>query len=340
MHKDAELENAYTNALVKQFEEAKGIKADTLYIGGGTPSCINPKNLTQIITTARRCFNVDDSAEITVECNPSSNLEELLPQLAQASVNRISMGLQSAILEERRALGRMATPDDVSRAIEKADKVGIKNTSLDLMLGIPNQTKSSLKQSIDFCTNSGATHVSAYILKIEENTHFNKIKNKLNLPNEDETAEFYLTACEQLEEAGFNQYEISNFAKTGCESKHNLKYWNCDEYLGFGASAHSFYEGKRFYYNRDIEGYINCPHAVQDGTGGDFDEYVMMRLRLSKGLQNKAVEARFKHLISEEMITKAKQLEKHGLVICDDVGIRLTRKGFLLSNSVISELLY
>lgn len=334
------LEENYTNALIKNMDEFCGLKADTLYIGGGTPSCINPKNLVNIISNAKRYFCIENSAEITVECNPSSNLKEMLPLLAKAGVNRISMGLQSAVDEERKKLGRIATPNDVKNAIELAKNAGIENISLDLMLGIPNQTEESLKRSIDFCANSGVTHISAYILKIEENTHFYKVKESLNLPNEDETSELYLMTCEQLEKSGFNQYEISNFAKAGFESKHNIKYWNCDEYLGFGASAHSFYKNKRFYYDRDIDKYINCPQTAQDGSGGDFNEYLMMRLRLKEGLENKATEKRFGHSIPERICNRAGQLEKYSLLVCDDVGIRLTTKGFLLSNSIISELLY
>jgi len=337
---DADLEMAYTNAVIKCINNHKGIKADTLYIGGGTPSCINSKNLTDMITTARKSFDINDSAEITVECNPSNDLHSLLPMLADVGVNRISMGLQSAVFQERQSLGRKAQPKDVQNSIETAHAVGIDNISLDLMLGVPNQTQGSLEQSIKFCTNSGATHISAYILKIEENTHFYKIKDKLNLPNEDETASLYLHACQQLEESGFAQYEISNFAKQGKESKHNLKYWNSNEYLGIGASAHSFLKGKRFYYDRDLNSFINGANSIQDGTGGDFEEYVMMRLRLTQGLQNEEVQQRFGYAIPENMQNRANQLEKHGLTVCDDTGIRLTKNGFLLSNSVISDLLW
>lgn len=335
-----QLERDYTDAIIKQMSSTQGIQADTLYIGGGTPSCMSIENLTAIIKTAKNSFCIENTAEITVECNPSSNLKSLLPQLAQVGVNRISMGLQSAIESERKALGRIAKPEDVTTAIETAHAAGIDNISLDLMIAIPSQTQKSLEKSIDFCANSGATHVSAYILKIEEDTHFYKIKDRLDLPNEEKIERLYMTACEKLETAGFAQYEISNFAKSGFESRHNIKYWNCDEYLGFGASAHSFYKGKRSFFERDIDKYIEAPKAIQDGAGGDFEEYVMMRLRLAEGLQNKAVKARFKHPIPNEMITRAKKLENHGLVECDENGIRLTKQGFLVSNSIISELLY
>lgn len=338
--KNEEVENRYTNEILNKINKNKNFVADTLYIGGGTPSCIKSENLTKIISQAIKTFNIKSDSEITVECNPSNNLEEIIPSLAKVGVNRISMGLQSAIDVERKALGRKASPQDVLKAIEVAKNYGIDNISLDLMIGIPNQTESSLKKSIEFCANSGATHISSYILKLEENTWFYKNKDKLDLPNEDETANFYKLSCHELENYGFNQYEISNYAKKGFESKHNLKYWNCEEYLGIGASAHSFLSGQRFYYTRDINEFINGSNTVLDSCGGDFEEYVMMRLRLAQGLQNDIVNQRFGHDIPQVMLKKAKELEKHGLTTCKDNNISLTKEGFLLSNSIISHLLY
>ena len=253
---DNNLEEKYIDSIIREIEKSKKNKADSLYIGGGTPSCINPKRLASVIITAKDKFDIDDFAEITVECNPSNDLKILLPVLSNAGVNRISMGLQSAVFQERKALGRKAKPEDVQKAVELARDTGIENISLDLMLGVPKQTKESLKSSIDFCKSLDIEHISAYILKIEENTPFYKMKNTLELPSEDEVASLYIYACNQLEKSGFNQYEISNFSKNGKESKHNLKYWNCDEYLGFGASAHSFIDGKRFFYSRDLKNYI------------------------------------------------------------------------------------
>ena len=194
------------------------------------------------------------------------------------------MGLQSAVDIERKALGRRGGCDDIKRAIERAKKAGIDNISLDLMLGIPNQTEESLKKSIEFCEKSGAKHVSAYILKIEESTPFYRIKDSLALPDEDETCDLYLYAVSELEKSGFYQYEISNFSQEGFESRHNLKYWHCEEYLGIGASAHSFVDGKRFYYERSIDSFISGQPPVNDGFGGDEEEYIMLALRLSEGL--------------------------------------------------------
>ena len=340
IRKDKDIENEYINELINRIDQNKDVKADTLYIGGGTPSCIDVDNLTKVISHAINVFDIQPNAEITVECNPSDNLEEKIPKLAKAGVNRISMGLQSASDVERKSLGRKASPEDVLKAIKVAKDCNINNISLDLMIGIPNQTEDSLKKSIEFCANSGVTHISSYILKLEENTYFYKNKDKLNLPDDEETANLYKLSCDELDRYGFKQYEISNYAKDSFESKHNLKYWNCEEYLGLGASAHSFMNGKRYYCTRDINEFINGSDAVLDGEGGDFDEYVMMRLRLAKGLQNELVEQRFGHSIPNTMLQKAKELEKHGLAICKDKNIYLTKEGFLLSNSIISHLLY
>ena len=207
------------------------------------------------------------------------------------------------------------------------------------MLGVPNQTEESLKKSIDFCRNSGAKHISAYILKIEESTPFHKIKDTLNLPDEDAACDLYLFAAKELEKAGFHQYEISNFSQPGYESHHNLKYWRCEEYLGIGASAHSFVGGKRFYYERSIDGFISENPPVDDGFGGDEEEYIMLALRLSEGLIFENFEKRFGKQIDNKIIDKAISLKKHGLVEVTDKNISLTVDGFLVSNSIITSLL-
>ncbi|MBQ8015763.1 MAG: coproporphyrinogen III oxidase, partial [Clostridia bacterium] len=229
--------------------------------------------------------------------------------------------------------------DDVERAIKRAKNAGINNISLDLMLGIPNQTAESLKKSIEFCKNSGAVHVSAYILKIEEGTPFFKRKESLILSDEDETCDLYLTAVSELEKAGFGQYEISNFSKKGFESRHNLRYWRCEEYLGLGASAHSFVNGKRFYYERSIDGFISGNLPVDDGDGGDEEEYIMLALRLTEGLIFSEYEKRFGSAVPQKLIDKAKELENHGLVKVGRNNVSLTVDGFLISNSVICSLI-
>ena len=300
---------------------------------------LGAENISHILAHIKRT----PDCEVTLECNPSdtggvdSSFD--FAKAAQGGVNRISLGLQSADNGERKALGRRGGCEDVERAIARAKAAGIVNISLDLMLGVPNQTKESLLKSVEFCKNSGATHVSAYILKIEEGTFFYKKKENLDLPDDDETSELYLAAVDALEEAGFAQYEISNFAKSGFESRHNLKYWHCEEYLGIGASAHSFFDGKRFYYERSIDDFVSGKAPTPDGEGGDEEEYIMLALRLREGLIFENFKDRFGKDIPSEIKEKAAELQKHGLVELTENNVSLTVNGFLVSNSVISELL-
>ena len=249
------------------------------------------------------------------------------------------MGMQSANDGERRALGRLSGRDDVSLAVRRARDAGIENISLDLMLAVPGQTVDSLRDSVAFCADAGVRHVSAYILKIEEGTRFFERRGELVLPDEDKTCELYLTACEELEKRGFMQYEISNFAKRSRESRHNLKYWNCEEYLGIGPSAHSFIGGGRFFFPRDTESFIANCEPVSDGEGGSFEEYLMLRLRLCEGLIFSEVKERFGHGVPENIIEKCERFSRAGLTVCDGEHIALTRRGFLVSNAVIAELM-
>ncbi len=327
----------YVDALCKKIDEAGGIY-DTVYFGGGTPSLIGSDNIAKIMSHINRT----DDCEATLECNPSDtgaiNSEFDFDVAAKSGINRISMGLQSADNAERKALGRRGGCEDVERAIRRAKSAGIENISLDLMLGVPNQTVESLKKSIEFCKNSGAKHVSAYMLKIEEGTPFYKRKDTLILPDEDETCDLYLLAVKELKKAGFEQYEISNFAKIGFESRHNIKYWRCEEYLGIGAAAHSFTGGRRFYYERSIDKFIAGIPPVDDGAGGNEEEYIMLALRLSEGLIFENYKKRFSKSVPENLIKKAQELEKHGLLKLTDYNISLTVDGFLVSNSVICAL--
>ena len=313
-------------------------KANTLYIGGGTPSVLGAKNLKALVNACVGDFLTDD-AEITVECNPYGLDEDFFKILFECGVNRLSFGMQSAIDNERRILGRLSDRNQVENAVKTAQKVGFENITLDVMLGIPNQTEKSLQETLDFCTSLGVPHISAYMLKLEENTHFYKNQHKYNFPDDDLTADLYLQMCEKLEESGIMQYEISNFAKKGFESRHNLKYWHCDEYLGLGPSAHSFLDGKRFYYDRDFESFINGNSPIQDGFGGDFTEYAMLNLRLVEGLNEDKVFARFGHSIPKKIYDKSQIFIDNGYMTKCHNGLALTRKGFLMSNTILSEIL-
>lgn len=323
----------YANAVnvkVKNFTKEIFCKANTLYIGGGTPSSLPVNLLVSIVENVKNSFNCVPE-EITVEFNPSDADIDYFKELFACGVNRLSFGMQSAVDSERRALGRRADKNQVEKAVKLAKEAGFNNISLDLMLGIPNQTSASLSESIIFCADLGVQHISAYILKLEEGTFFYKNAHKLNLPDDDETADLYLLAVSELEKAGFKQYEISNFAKEGFESKHNLKYWRLEDYFGIGAAAHSCINSKRFYYPRDIEYFINGGEPISDGESGTREEKIMLGLRLKEGIK--------KELLSSKALGELPSLEQNGYVGITPSNIFLTPKGFLISNTIINTLI-
>lgn len=338
----------YTNAIVdeitslrrcKEFIENGFSGVDSLYLGGGTPSVLSGEQIEKIITTAKEKFNIPPDGEITVECNPSSDIDSLIPHFKKCGVNRISLGMQSAIDKERKVLGRSADKERIRYVINSLKENGISNISLDVMLGIPYQTKESLKETLDFAINCDVTHISAYILKIEENTFFKKNQDKLPFPDEDLTCDLYSFCCQHLKNAGFNQYEISNFSKEGFESRHNTKYWELEDYLGIGAAAHSFVNGKRFYFEDDSQSFIDGNTPVFDGTGGNCDEYIMLGLRLTKGINIEKIEKLYGKNSTERIRKKAPFFKEKGLVNYDGKTLSFTQKGFLISNSIIAELI-
>ncbi len=335
---EALLDEITTLSRVEDFVK-EPFKADTLYLGGGTPSVLSGEELYRIITTARKVFSVDNDAEITVECNPNSDIEAILPYLLKAGVNRISLGLQSAVDKERKALGRQSDKKRVREVIAFLKEKGISNISLDVMLGIPYQTEESLKETLDFVIESDIPHISAYMLKIEEGTHFYKNADKYDFPDEEKTIAFYNICADTFEKDGFSHYEISNFAKAGFESRHNTKYWKLDNYLGLGPGAHSYIDGKRFYFDSDTEGFINGEKAVFDSLGGDAEEYIMLRLRLKNGLNISETENLYGKNATKKIKEKAPFLKEQDFVEYDGESLALTRKGYLLSNTVICELI-
>lgn len=312
---------------------------DTVYFGGGTPSVFGAGRLTETLDTVRRSFRLADDVQITVECNPSSVTAELAAALSFAGVNRVSLGLQSAVAAERSALGRRSTVKQAEAALTLFRNAGIDDLSLDLMLGIPGQTPQSLRESLRFLESTGVRHVSAYLLKLEETTPLFARRDTLSLPDEDAVCDLYLQAANTLEQMGLRQYEISNFAVPGFESRHNLHYWLCEPYLGIGPAAHSFLCGRRFYYPRDLQAFLNGDPPVFDCIGGDKAEFCMLRLRLTQGLCDNDFYERFGEHLPKEMFTAAKALARHGLLTTDGDTIALTKEGFLVSNSVIGKLL-
>ena len=329
---------AVLSALEKQKEEVEGF-FDTIYFGGGTPSFFGGERIGEIINKAKECLEFSADTEITVECNPSSVNEDLVKALKKYGVNRISLGLQSAVNEERSVIGRKSTSEQVKKAVELFKKFGIDNISVDLMSGLPKQTMETFKESVDFVLSLDVKHISSYMLKIEEGTPLYKEQNNLTFPDEDTVCDMYLYLSKRLKKEGFTHYEISNFAKEGFESRHNTKYWNSEEYLGIGPSAHSYIKGKRFYYKRDFEAFLKGAEPVFDSLGGDEEEYIMLRLRLSEGISFKAFYEKYQKDVPEEIKRKALLYKEKGLCEITEEKISLTTEGFLLSNSVICDFL-
>ncbi len=316
---DARLSEEYTQQLICEIKKYKG-SFDTVYFGGGTPSIIESTLIEKIIDACYNQFEIADNAEITIECNPSKDLSNSFRLYKSCGINRVSIGMQSAVDRERLALGRSAGKAQLEKTVNAAKDAGIKNISLDVMLGTPKQTLASLDETFNFIEKMNVSHISAYMLKIEESTPFFRLKNKLELPDENTVSQMYFKTIDTLKSLGFEQYEISNFAKPGFESRHNLKYWQLNDYLGIGAGAHSLWHGKRFFYDENF-------NIINDGSGGNYEEQIMLGLRLNRGISKKLVKSDYSRFVKLGFMT-----ESHDK-------IALTPKGMLVSNYIISELI-
>lgn len=326
----------------KKSSECREYSVDTVYFGGGTPTLLPIREFEKLFCALRESFKVESGAEITVECNPATADKTYFENLLSLGVNRLSIGLQSANENELSALGRAHDLNDFLIAFADAREAGFKNISVDLMYGIPKQTKESFECSIERVLELRPEHISSYGLKIEENTAFAKMKDSLILPNEDEEFSLYEILTDKLAKNGYYKYEISNFALAGFESKHNTRYWKGEEYLGFGVAAHSYFDGERYGNNRDICGFIDgkditserkklSPHELDE-------EYVMLRMRLSEGIDK----SEFERLFGESFTDRypyVKLMLKEGFMQEREGKISFTDKGFFVSNYILSEML-
>ena len=314
------------------------IIAETVYFGGGTPSLLSPQNIERLTACIREHFILADDAEITMEANPATLTPDKLSAYRKAGINRLSIGVQSMNDHELKFLGRLHNAERAEKAVNDAAAAGFGNISCDLMTALPSQSADDMLRSVRRLAALPVSHISAYMLKIEEGTPFDCDDIKRAMPDEDKSAELYLAMCEELENNGFMQYEVSNFAKKGFESRHNCRYWKCQDYIGIGPSAHSCYGGRRFAVPRDVEAFINSevqPFEITDKSPCGFEEYSMLRLRLKEGLDLQRV-----HEHRGEIEKKLPSLLKAGYIEYDGNIVSLTRKGFLMSNSVIEYLIF
>lgn len=338
---DKNIEN-YVNAVCREIDKwgkTTNKTVDTIYLGGGTPSVLKSDDILKVLNTVKDNFSVE-TPEITMEINPADYDKLDFEKLSFFGLNRVSVGAQSMDNKQLAVLGRRHSREDIVKSVNAIKKY-IKNISLDIILGAPGQKNEYIEEFVDFCVWNDVPHISAYMLKIEENTPYYLNKNNLVFFNDDELADFYIYICDLMRKHNYRHYEISNFSKTGFESNHNLKYWRLEDYLGIGPSAHGLIDGRRFYYGRDLTSFIYRP-TVKYENRADMDmerEFVMLSLRLDTGLQNEQFKAKLGYDIPNKYFQRAKKFEKYGLINCKKDCIKLTEQGFLVSNTIISELI-
>lgn len=331
--------DAYTQKAAEALRGWAGEAVGTVYFGGGTPSLLGAGRLAFLLDTVQKYFRLASGAEVTAEANPTRVDRAFFAGLRAAGFNRLSMGMQSADRDELRLLGRAHTPEDVAQAVGAAQSAGFGNISLDLMLALPGGGVEKLGGSIAFACGLGVQHISSYILKVEPGTPF--ARRGAALPDEDEAAAQYLFCVGELARRGYAQYEISNFARPGFESRHNLAYWQAEEYIGIGPGAHSFYGGRRFHYPRDLRGFLAGAPPADDGPGGSFEEFAMLNLRLARGLAQEDCGARFGQEgvdAFQRILQNTKNCPPH-LLQADSARVRFTPEGFLVSNALLLRLL-
>lgn len=338
----------YTAVLLKHMEElaphAAGHTVDTVYFGGGTPSYLGVKRLCVLLKRIKKLYHVEKDAEITMEANPESLSDvRMVRALRRAGFNRISLGVQSAKDEELRAVGRIHSFEQVEKSVTAVRKGNIRNLSLDLIYGLPGQTMESWQETLARVTALEPEHLSCYGLKIEEGTPLHAMQEQFTMADDDQQADMYLYACEYLKNLGYEQYEISNFARSGMVSRHNMKYWLLEEYAGLGPGAHSDLGDVRYSYVRDLSAYCE---SVESGTGELIDqqehipprdrdtEYIMLGLRTARGIDKRTFENRFR-LPFAPLEAELERFCRSGHAACEDGSWRLTSEGFLLSNTII-----
>ena len=321
----------------------------TIYIGGGTPSLIDSRYINEILEIVKQNYTLDDDLEITIEVNPGTVNEEKLEQYKKSGINRLSIGLQSTHDRLLKKIGRIHSYDDFFNTFKLARKVGFQNINVDLMLGLPEQSIEDLKLSIEEIIKLNPEHISVYSLIIEEGTPFYKKleANELELPKDEVERKMYWSVKKELEKSGYTHYEISNFAKKGYESKHNLACWNQEEYIGFGIAAHSYTNNVRYSNIDDIEQYIknfetnkeidNFVFHEKQNKESKMKEFMMLGLRKINGISIEEFKNRF---ALNPIFVYRKELEKlvdEQLIEIDGNIIKLTNKGLDLANLVWEE---
>lgn len=343
------LMNDYIEALNKEIiNKASIYKIKSLFIGGGTPSYLDNENLGKLLRTISK-LNFTQNAEMTIECNPGTVDKEKLETMKKYNINRLSFGLQSTNDKALKNIGRIHTFQDFKENYLLSRKIGFKNINIDIMSGLPDLDEKESLQDIKNVVELNPEHISLYSLIIEEGTAFYKLytEGKLNIPEEEVEIDTYRRCKEFLKKAGYNQYEISNYAKDNFECKHNITYWNTEEYIGVGVSASSFIGKKRLRNIDDIKGYIKkinrCEKSYivesENTLEDNMEEFMFMGLRMINGISEDDFKNRFEIHIEEIYNEVLKKNINNNLLIRREGRIFLTEKGIELSNQVMSDMI-
>jgi oxygen-independent coproporphyrinogen-3 oxidase len=342
-------------------------RVDTVYFGGGTPSLLGADQMRRIFAALGGEFEVTADAEITIECAPGQMGDETLDELLRLGMNRVSFGVQSFVDAEARAVGRTHTRAMCLGELARMRAAGVEEINIDLIAGLPRQTWASWRESVEVALESGVPHVSVYMLEVDEDSRLGRellkagnreqgTGNRLKygageVPGDDSIAEWYGAACEWLEAAGVMQYEISNFARKGHESRHNMKYWRREPYVGFGLDAHSMLrcgEGAVRWGNTDqldryeVQGSrfeVGSPEVERIGAERGFEEAMFLGLRMNVGVDLQAIHAEFGTELMQGAVAALSDVEEAGLVVREGSRVRLTARGRMVSNEVFSRLL-
>lgn len=341
------LREDYVKALCKEIEEkAINYKIKSIFIGGGTPSYLETKEIDKLLKTISK-LDLEKGMEFTMECNPGALAEEKLKTMIEGGVNRISMGLQSVQNSLLKDIGRIHTFKEFMENFNLARKVGFKNINVDLMFGLPNQSFDEWKESLETIADLNPEHISAYSLIVEEGTAFYKLweRNKLILPSEEDERRMYSETKEILKAKGYHQYEISNYSKEGYECYHNKVYWKSMNYLGVGSASTSFIDGKRIKNIENVKAYIDgimdnksiVLEKKENSKEDNIEEFVFMGLRMIEGISKEEFKRRFKSDIYEIYSKEIKKNIENGLLLEVGDRLKLTEKGIEFSNSVMSD---
>lgn len=345
---DAESQKAYVKALQKEIQAVflpEGYEVTSLFVGGGTPSSIDAGLIEEILSSLKKKFVFSPDAEVTMEANPGTLTREKLAVYRRAGINRLSLGLQSADNEELRMLGRIHTFEEFLESFSLARETGFDNINVDLMSAIPGQSYEGWVYNLRTVAELGPEHISAYSLIVEEGTSF--ARRELELPDEETEYRMYEDTAKILEEYGYRQYEISNYAKEGFSCRHNIGYWKRTEYLGLGLGAASLYENVRFSNTSDMKGYLansgspaRIRKEIQHLTKREqMEEFMFLGLRMTEGISDEEFSEQFGCTLREIYGSVLTRYQKTGFLEYKDGFWRFTRKGIHVSNVILADFL-